>query len=126
MRGVAIAAVGLVLVAGCAPQPDVTATASDNGHSVAVDAGDLFDIVLPDDYDTSMCQWHDKEGYDWAVLRPLGQRYEPYPANPGYRGVATYTGRYRAMSPGTVHVVLSQETNGGHVCRKYDLDVTVR
>jgi hypothetical protein len=111
------------LLSGCAPQPDVTATASDKGRSVAV--GELFDIVLPDDYDESMCQWHDKGGYDWAVLRPLGQRYQPDPVDPGYPDTGTYTARYRAVSPGTVHVTLSQEDNGGRVCRTYDLDVTV-
>jgi hypothetical protein len=52
------------LVAGCAPQPDVTAKDSDNGRQIQLHSGQLFDIVLADDYKTSKCQWRDNQHYD--------------------------------------------------------------
>jgi hypothetical protein len=41
------------LVAGCAPQPDVTAEDSDNGRQIQLHSGQLFDIVLADDVASS-------------------------------------------------------------------------
>ncbi len=58
----ALAGLSLLVLAGadgggCAPQPDVIATDDDNGGHVQVRSGQLFDIVLADDYDQTGCQW---------------------------------------------------------------------
>jgi hypothetical protein len=56
MRWKPLTALGFaVLVAGCSPQPDATATESDNNHHVQLKRGDVFDIVLADDYATTGC-----------------------------------------------------------------------
>ena len=94
MRWKPLTALGFaLLMAGCSPQPDVTATQADNNHHVALKTGDLFDIVLSDDYPTTGCRWHDLGNHDWAILRDLGQRYQADRTAPG----STYTARYRAM-----------------------------
>lgn len=113
---------------GCSPEPDVTAHDSDNGGHISIDSGQLFDIVLADDYASSNCQWHDEEKYDVAILKPLGVRYQPGRTAPGATGGGTFTGRYRAAGAGTVHVTLVQEDNANppHVARRFALDVTVR
>jgi hypothetical protein len=41
----------VLIAAGCAPQPDVTATDADNDGHIELRSGQLFDIVLADDYD---------------------------------------------------------------------------
>ncbi|OBH85038.1 MULTISPECIES: protease inhibitor I42 family protein [unclassified Mycobacterium] len=124
----ALSSVFLLWVAGCSPEPDVTASDSDNGGHISINNGQLFDIVLADDYVTSHCQWHDEEKYDFAILRPLGQRYQPDRRPPGATSGGTFTSRYRAAGAGTVHVTLVQEDNGNpaHVVRRFALDVTVR
>ena len=50
----------LLLVAGCSLEPDVTATDSDNNHHIQLKSGDVFDIVLADDYATT-CSRHAAE-----------------------------------------------------------------
>ena len=118
----------LLLLAGCAPQPDVTATESDNNHHVQLKGGDVFDIVLADDYATTGCQWRDPEHYEEKILRVLGSRYQPDRKAPGSTYNGTYTRRYKAMSPGTVHVALV-ELNNANTCpvsRQFAVDVTVR
>jgi predicted secreted protein len=116
-----------LLMAGCSPQPDVTATQADNNHHVALKTGDLFDIVLSDDYPTTGCRWHDSGNHDWAILRDLGQRYQADRTAPGSTSGGTYTARYRAMGPGTVHVALVDKDNADTcpVSRHFDVDVTV-
>jgi hypothetical protein len=104
----------------------VTANDSDNGGHVQIDRGQIFDIVLADDYAMSNCQWHDEEKYDFAILKYLGARYEPGRTPPGATGGGTFTSRYRATGAGTVHVTLVQEDNANHIARRYALDVTVR
>ncbi len=118
----------LPLLAGCAPQPDVTATESDNNHHVQLKSGDVFDIVLPEDHATTGCAWHDLGNYDWAILRPLGEQYEPSRAAPGHTSGGTYTGRYKAIGPGTVHVAPAEQSNANTcaVLRQFAVDVTVR
>lgn len=121
----------LLLVAGCSPKADVTVHDSDNGRHIELTGGQLFDIVLADDYETSKCQWRDEQKYDTAVLKLLGSEYAP-PRNPPSGGATgTFTSRYRAGSAGTVHVELVQEdqestANPPHVVRRYAIDVTVR
>jgi len=113
-------------VAGCADH-DATAGLSDNGGQVHIDAGDVFDIVLPSDYARCNCQWHDKETNDWDILRPLGSRYEPQRALPGHPDAGTFTARLKAVESGTTTVTLVQEDNANppHVASRYTLDVTV-
>jgi predicted secreted protein len=117
----------LLLVAGCSAEPDVTATDSDNNHNIQLKSGDVFDIVLADDYATTGCQWHDLGHHDWAILRDLGQRYEPDRKAPGSAVGGTYTGRYEAIARGTVHVALVEQNNANTcvVSRRFDVDVTV-
>ena len=126
--GKAVAALGfLLLVAGCSPQPDVTATESDNNHRVQLKGGDVFDIVVAHDYATTGCQWHDLGNHDWAILRDLGVLYDPDRTAPGSGVRGTYTARYKAMGPGTVHVALV-EPNNANTCvidRRFAVDVTV-
>lgn len=112
----------LVVSAGCAsqaepaarhfqsPGADVTVTDSDNAGRVQLRVGQVLDIVLSDDYETTHCQWHDLQGYKWEVLRPLGQQYEPHTMPPEGSG-GTSTSRYRATGAGTVQVRLSEEDN---------------
>jgi predicted secreted protein len=127
----------LLLVAGCGSESlknfftgaaDVTANDSDNGRHIQLNKGQIFDIVLADDYETSKCQWRDDETYDTTILEPLGQRYEPGRAPPGDTGGGTNTQRYKAARSGTVHVTLVQQDNANppHVARRFALDVTVR
>lgn len=137
-------AIGLLLAAvGCSSGPDrtvtdrvqpfqsagadVTATLADNGGHIQLRVGQVFDIVLDNDYDTTRCQWHDKHGYEWAILTPLGQRYEPQQKPPDGADGGTYTSRYRATGPGTVHLTLSEEDNAypPRVARRFAIDVTV-
>jgi predicted secreted protein len=128
MRWKPLTALGFALsMAGCSPQPDVTATQADNNHHVALKTGDLFDIVLSDDYPTTGCRWHDLGNHDWAILRDLGQRYQADRTAPGSTSGGTYTARYRAMGPGTVHVALVDQNNADTcpVSRHFDVDVTV-
>jgi hypothetical protein len=47
----------------------LTATESDNNHHVQLKRGDVFDIVLADDYATTGCQWRDLGHHDPAILR---------------------------------------------------------
>ena len=128
MRWKPLTALGFaLLVTGCSPQPDVTATQADHNHHVALKTGDLFDIVLSDDYPTTGCRWHDLGNHDWAILRDLGQRYQADRTAPGSTSGGTYTARYRAMGPGTVHVALVDQNNADTcpVSRHFDVDVTV-
>jgi predicted secreted protein len=118
----------LLLVAGCAPEPDVTATESDNNHHVELKRGDVFDVVLADDYATTSCQWRDLGHRDPAILDELGSRYQPDRKAPGSNYTGTYTGRYKATGPGTVRVSLA-ELNNANTCplsRQFAVDVTVR
>jgi hypothetical protein len=87
----------LLLVAGCSPEPDVTATESDNNHHIQLKTDDVFDIVLADDYETTGCRWHDLGNHDWAILRDLGQRYQGDRTARGSSSGGTYT----ATSPFT-------------------------
>jgi hypothetical protein len=50
---------------------DVTANDSDNGRHIQINSGQIFDIVVADDYETSKCQWRDEETYDTKILEPL-------------------------------------------------------
>ncbi|OBA58403.1 hypothetical protein A5647_21265 [Mycobacterium sp. 1100029.7] len=117
----------VLVVAGCS-SPDVEAHDSDNGGHVAIDKGDVFDIVLADDYATTNCQWHPGEPNDWAVLKLLGYRYEPDRTAPGASSGGTFTSRYKGTGTGTVHVTLVEEDNANppHIARRYALDATVR
>jgi hypothetical protein len=115
----------LLVIAACAPQPDVTATDHDNGGHIQLRSGQLFDIVLADDYDKTGCQWRDEQGYDDAVVHLLGQRYEPGRKPPNGDGNGTGTERYRARQTGTVRVRLVESDNADKVCRRYAVDVTV-
>jgi predicted secreted protein len=126
MRGkLTLSLVCLLLVAGCS-EADVTAHDSDNGGHVTIDKGEIFDIVLADDYQTSNCQWHDEEKHDFAILKHLGSRYQPGQPAPGATSGGTFTSRYQAVAAGTAHVTLVQEDNANHVARRFALDVTVR
>ncbi|ORA63891.1 MULTISPECIES: hypothetical protein [Mycobacteroides] len=109
------------------PGADVVATDFDNGGRVQLRVGQVFDIVLADDYETTNCQWHDKNGYDWAVLQPLGSLYDPHKKPPDGSQNATYTSRFTAKGPGAVHVTLSEEDNAypPRVARSFSIDVDV-
>jgi predicted secreted protein len=114
----------LLLVAECSTSPDVEAHDSDNGGHVTIHKGDIFDIVLADDYQTSHCQWHEEGSPDGAILKYLGSRYQWDTKAPNTPGV--HTSRYQAVGAGTVHVGLVQEDNAHNVERRYALDVTVQ
>ena len=117
----------LLLVAGCSAEPDVTATESDNNHHVQLKHGDVFDIVLADDYATTGCQWRDLGITTRRSCASSASRYQPDRKAPGSTYNGTYTGRYKAMGPGTVHVALV-ELNNADTCavsRHFDIDVTV-
>ncbi|MBV8347328.1 MAG: hypothetical protein JOZ49_07295, partial [Mycolicibacterium sp.] len=87
----------LMVVAGCwsnlrselLGSADVTANDSDNGRHVQLSSGQVLDIVLADDYETSKCQWFMEENYDETILKPLGSRYEPGRTSPGATGGGT-------------------------------------
>ncbi|CQD02986.1 hypothetical protein BN1232_00299 [Mycobacterium lentiflavum] len=113
----------LLLVTGCS-SPDVAAHDSDNGGHVTIHKGDIFDIVLTDDYPTSHCQWHEEGSPDAAILQYLGSRYQWDTKAPAAPGI--HTSRYKAVGAGTVHVALVQEDNAHTVARRYALDVTVQ
>jgi hypothetical protein len=115
----------LLAVPGCAPQPDVVATDHDNGRHFQLRSGQLFDVVLADDYDQTRCQWRDEHGYNDAVVHLLGQRYEPHHAPPAGEGNGTNTERYEARQAGTVSVRLVESDHTGKACRRYAVDVTV-
>ena len=110
---------------GCAPQPDVMATDDDNGGQVHVLTGQLFDIVLADDYDQTSCQWREEHNDNPHVLEMLGSRYQWGQKPPAGIGKGTYTGRYRAQQEGATRVSFIESTNSGQVCRRYSLTVTV-
>ena len=57
----------VLAMAGCAPQPDMVATDNDNGRHIQLRSGQVFDIVLADDYDQTGCQWRDEHGHDDAA-----------------------------------------------------------
>jgi hypothetical protein len=118
----------LILVAAGCSGPDVEAHDSDNGGHIAIDKGDILDIVLSDDYATTNCQWHPGEPKDWEVLKLLGDEYAPHRIAPGAATEGTFTGRYQGMNKGTVHVTLVEEDNANppHIAKRYALDVTVR
>jgi hypothetical protein len=127
----------LLLAAGCGSESaryfftggaDVTANDSDNGRHIQLNSGQILDIVLADDYQTSKCQWRDEEKYDSTILDHLGYKYDPGRTSPGDNGRGTETERYKAAGAGTVHVTLVQENNAypPHVARRFALDVTVR
>lgn len=117
---------GLALMTGgCAPQPDVMATDDDNGGQVHVLTGQLFDIVLADDYDQTFCQWREEHNEKPDVLGMLGSRYQWGRKPPAGVGNGTYTERYRAKQEGTTRVSFVESTNSGQVCRRYSLTVTV-
>jgi hypothetical protein len=115
----------LLALAACAPQPDVTATDHDNGGHIQLRSGQLFDIVVADDYDETGCQWRDEQGHDDTVVHLLGQRYEPGRKPPNGAGNGTNTERYRAQQTGIVRVGLVESDNAGKVCRRYTVEVTV-
>ncbi|MGV0779181.1 hypothetical protein [Mycolicibacterium sp. XJ775] len=116
----------VVLIAGgCAPQPDVTATDDDNGGHVQLRTGQLFDIVLADDYDVTGCQWREERNTGPETVEFLGARYEPARKPPAGNGNGTNTERYRAQQTGTARISLVESDNAGKVCRRYALNVTV-
>ncbi len=114
-----------LMTAGCAPQPDVMARDDDNGGQVHVLTGQLFDIVLADDYDQTFCQWREEHIDNPHILNKLGSRYQWGRKPPAGVGNGTYTERYRAKQEGTTRVSLVESTNGGQVCRRYALTVKV-
>lgn len=115
----------LLASAGCAPQPDVTATDHDNGGHILLRTGQLFDVVLADDYDNTGCQWRDEHGRDDAVVHLLGQRYEPGRKPPNGDGNNINTERYRALQTGATWVRLVESDNAGKVCRRYAIEVLI-
>jgi hypothetical protein len=115
----------VLAAAGCAPQPDVVATDHDNGRHIQLRSGQLFDVVLADDYDQTRCQWRDEHGYDDAIVHLLGQQYQPHHPPTAGEGNGTNTERYEARQAGTVNIRLVESDNAGKVCRRYAVDVTV-
>ncbi|MCV7365408.1 protease inhibitor I42 family protein [Mycolicibacterium neworleansense] len=115
----------VLMAGGCAPQPDVIATDNDNGGRVQVRSGQLFDIVLADDYDQTGCQWRKDRNSAPSVVEYLGQRYEPARKPPAGTANGTNTMRYRAQQTGTAQIGLVESDNGGRVCRRYAVTVTV-
>lgn len=115
----------VLMAAGCAPQPDVIATDDDNGGHIQLRAGQLFDIVLADDYDVTGCQWREDHNSGPGTVEFLGQRYEPGRKPPAGNGNGTNTERYRARHTGTARIGLVESDNGGKVCRRYAVTVTV-
>lgn len=139
MRVVRIVVVGAwlflaanVFMSSCmAPRPDVIVTDDDAGGHVHARTGQLFDVVLADDYEDTGCQWRRSDDvdapqrYDSEILPYLGQRYQPNHSPPARPDGATNTERYRAGEPGTTRVSLEESDNSGKVCRRYAIDVTV-
>jgi hypothetical protein len=121
-----IASTSVVMLASCAPTPDVTATDADNGGHVEIRVGDVLDVLLADDYEKSKTQWSKEGTFDWDVLKPLGWRYEPERVPPHGGDPGTYTERLQGESPGTVHLAMVQSDNSGRVSRRFAIDVTVR
>ena len=119
-----VAICAVPLVGGCAPVPDVIATDNDNGGQVPLRTGDLFDIVLADDYDETGCQW--REDHTPNVLNRLGSLYESQRIPPAGTGHGTNTERYRVAAQGTEVVSLVESDNGGRVCHRFEVTVTVR
>lgn len=115
----------MVLVVGCAPQPDVIATDDDNGGHVRVRGGQMFDIVLADDYDETGCQWREEHRSGPGSVELVGQRYEWDRKPPAGIGDGTNTMRYRAQQTGTVRISLVESDNGNRVCRRFAVDVSV-
>lgn len=113
-----------LVVAGCAPVPDAIATDNDNGGQVQLRTGQLFDIVLADDHDETGCQW--REEHTPNVLDRLGSLYQPQRPPPAGTGHGTNTERYRVRDQGTAVVSLVESDNGGRVCRRFEVTVTVR
>lgn len=107
---------------------DVTVTDPNNGGSAELRIGQILDIVLPDDYKTSKCQWSNGESSDETVLTPLGSRYEPDRTPPSGGAPGTSTSRFKATGAGTAHVTLTQQDNGNpaRVVRHFAIDVNVR
>jgi hypothetical protein len=60
----------LLAVPGCAPQPDVVATDNDNGRHIRLRSGELFDILLADDYDPAGCQTESPNASEWDHRPP--------------------------------------------------------
>jgi predicted secreted protein len=103
----------------------MVATDNDNGRHIQLRSGQVFDIVLADDYDQTGCQWRDEQGHNDAIVHLLGQRYQLHHAPPAGKGNGTNTERYQAQQTGTVQVRLVESDNAGKVCRRYAVDVTV-
>jgi predicted secreted protein len=114
-----------ILVVGCASQPDVIATDEDNGGHVEVRSGQLFDIVLADDYDQTGCQWREDHSSGAGIVEHVGQRYEWGREPPAGTGNGTNTMRYRAQQTGTVRISLVESDNADRVCRRFAVDVSV-
>lgn len=112
-----------LLAAGCAPVPDVIATDNDNGGHVQLRTGQLFDVVLADDHDETGCQW--REDHTPAVMERLGSLYQPQRTPPAGNGHGTNTERYNVVDVGTAVVALVESDNGGRVCRRFEVTVTV-
>lgn len=120
----AAATLASLLAAGCAPVPDVIATDSDNGGHIQLRVGQLFDIVLADDYDQTGCQW--REEPTSAVVEWQGALYQPQRPPPAGSGNGTDTERYKVVGEGTTVVRLVESDNGDHVCRRFAVTVTAR
>lgn len=125
----------LLLLVGCGSNfrsyflgdADVTVNDSANGRHIQISTGQVLDIVLSDDYETSHCHWHDDQRYDVRILEGAGFKYSPGQTAPGTARAGTDTLRYRARSAGTVHVALMQQDSASppHVFRSFAVDVTV-
>jgi predicted secreted protein len=120
-----VAVAWLALTAVSVPQPDLIATDAHNGGRMQLRSGQLFDIVLADDYDQTGCQWRDESSEADSVLQLLGQRYEPNRKPPNGNANGTNTERYRAGGHGTATISLVESDNAGKVCRRYTVDVAV-
>ncbi|MEV0669384.1 hypothetical protein [Mycobacterium sp. NPDC050441] len=103
----------------------MTATDDDNGGHVQLRSGQLFDIVLADDYDQTRCQWRQEHNSGPEAVEYLGQRYEPARKPPAGIGNGTNTTRYRAQQTGTARISLVESDNSDRVCRRFVVDVTV-
>ncbi|MFV8142226.1 hypothetical protein ACNQR7_32065 [Mycolicibacterium senegalense] len=115
----------VLVVGGCAPQPDVVATDDDNGGHVQVRSGQLFDVVLADDYEETGCQWRQEPHSGTDVVEYLGSRYEWGRKPPAGIANGTHTTRYRAQQTGTVRISLVESDNSDRVCRRFAVDVEV-
>jgi hypothetical protein len=128
---VALAITGCLLTVGCA-SPDVTATMADNGGRMTVEAGDILDVVLPDNFPPGGSLWRDRSRAtrdDERVLAKLGSKLNPNDVLAGQSAPGIFTGRYEARGPGTVHLTLHAEDESlrpAKILATFDLDVTVR